>query len=136
MTDLRPLPETPLNRMIGAKLISYDTEKEMAEVSYDVGADFLNLQGMIHGGIVATMLDQTCGIAIHYGTGAKIPPGNVTLELNISFMRPLMTGKIRSVGQVLRRARSVSFAEATLYNMDGDMMARASATFAVIKPKS
>ena len=64
MTDFPPIADSPLNRLLGVEIVSCDTETGNVKCTFNVSEDLNNLQGIIHGGIVATMLDQLCGVAL------------------------------------------------------------------------
>jgi uncharacterized protein (TIGR00369 family) len=59
-------------------------------IEYEVPSDFDGFDGIVHGGIVATMLDEAMGMActrIHEIRGA------VTANMNITFRSPVRSGK-------------------------------------------
>ena len=75
------------------------------------------------------MLDAACGYA---GLAANEgdPLGNaVTLMLNISYIRKVSTGRLRGIGQVTKRGRSVYFSTGELVDDAGDLIATAQGVF-------
>jgi acyl-CoA thioesterase len=95
-----------------------------------------------HGGIVMTLLDVTMAMAgrpeesleelkAAMAQTESAPIGNVTVEMKTSFIRPANSehGPLKAVGICLRRASSLSFCEAELFDGRGDLVAKSSGTF-------
>ena len=94
MTDFPPIADSPLNRLLSVEIVSCDPEKGHVKCTFNISEDLNNLQGIIHGGIIATMLDQLCGVALAYKRGKFKTPEQVTLDLNVRFMRPVAAGPL------------------------------------------
>ncbi len=89
--------------------------------------------GALHGGIVATVMDQTAAMAVQadtYDAGGAV--GGPTVDIRVSYVRPI-TGDMRAVGEVVRVGESIAMAsaEATGIAPDGQekTVATAEATF-------
>ena len=100
-----------------------------SEVTFDIGEQFLNFQGVLHGGAYATMLDTACGVAIRGQLDMKKYGGHSTLELKTSYLRAGQPGRYLAKGNVLRLGKSVAFVDAELFNAAGELVSYASATF-------
>jgi uncharacterized protein (TIGR00369 family) len=86
-------------------------------------------RGMVHGGVVALMLDEAVGWAAwHAGR-----PG-LTGRLDVRYRRPLRLGeRVRVVGRVDRVRRSLVYASATIDQVgDGARIAEATATLMAV----
>lgn len=87
--------------------------------------------GVIHGGVVTAMLDESCGIAVQLaldGTRAI-----ATLDLRIDYQKPATPGlDIRAHAVCYRVTRSIAFVRATAYqDSEDDPVATATACFMV-----
>jgi uncharacterized protein (TIGR00369 family) len=87
--------------------------------------------GVIHGGVVTAMLDETCGMAVQLaldGTGAI-----ATLDLRIDYQKPATPGlAIRAHSVCYRVTRSIAFVRATAYQeTEDEPVATATACFMV-----
>jgi uncharacterized protein (TIGR00369 family) len=85
--------------------------------------------GMVHGGVMALMLDEAVGWAAwHAGH-----PG-VTGRLQVSYRRPLRLGEpVRVVGKVDRTRRTLVYASAYIESrQDGSRIADATATLMAV----
>jgi uncharacterized protein (TIGR00369 family) len=99
------------------------------DVAMDVGPDHLNLRGLLHGGMIATLADTASGLAIRSALG----PGrsHATVQLDVQFLRAGGPGTIEAHGRAVRVGRSIAFAEANVVDGEGTTIARATATHAV-----
>jgi uncharacterized protein (TIGR00369 family) len=99
------------------------------DVAMDVGPDHLNLRGLLHGGMIATLADSASGLAVR----SALEPGrtHATVQLDVRFLRAGGPGTIEARGRAIRVGRSIAFAEAEIVDGDGTTLARASATHAV-----
>jgi uncharacterized protein (TIGR00369 family) len=103
----------------------FEPTAEGAVCEYEVEPRFQSWQGMIHGGVVALILDEAVGWAAwHAGH-----PG-LTGKLEVRYRRPLEIGqRVRVVGRVDRVRRTLVYASATIDRLsDGERVAEATAT--------
>ena len=93
--------------------------------------EFLNPAGIVQGGFLTAMLDDTMGPAAI----AQLGPGHFTptLELKVSFLRPARPGRLVCDGRVVHMGRSVAFLEGSLADDAGNVVATATATARVVK---
>ncbi|TPG59047.1 PaaI family thioesterase [Roseomonas nepalensis] len=83
--------------------------------AYGVLADerHANGHGIVHGGMLVTLLDNTLGITVSHATGRR--PG-VTMQLNTQFLSAARPGEfLEARGEVLRLAHSVAFVRGTIH---------------------
>jgi len=125
--------QSEIGKLIGRKLILM--ENGLSEGAFDMGETWLNMQGILHGGAFATMLDTACGVAIRSLLDMEKYRGHATLELKTSYLQAGKPGKYIAKGKVLRMGRSVAYSEASLFDADGALVSKASATFKLL-PKS
>jgi uncharacterized protein (TIGR00369 family) len=127
LSDPANLPAA--TRHLGYELSDIDPTTSRVEAWFTAKPDFLNPNGSVQGGIVTAFLDEAMSLSVFVATHLKaaVP----TLEMKTSFLRPLMTGRARCVGETLRLGRTVGFTEGKLYNEDGVLCATASATAAI-----
>lgn len=96
---------------------------------FEVPERYQSWQGMVHGGVVALMLDEAVGWAAwHAGR-----PG-LTGRLEVRYRRPLQLGeRVRVVGRVEQVRRSLVYASATIDALpDGGRVADARATLMAV----
>lgn len=103
----------------------FESTADGSVCEYTVPDRFQSWRGMIHGGVVALMLDEAVGWAAwHAGR-----PG-LTGKLEVRYRRPLRIGeRVRVVGRVERVRRSLVYATATIDGLEEDgRVAEATAT--------
>ena len=123
--------ESHVGQLIGREVILM--EGGLSEAHFTLGDVWLNMQGILHGGAYATMLDTCCGMAIRSLLDLDKYRGHSTLELKTSYLKAGRPGKFVGKGRVLRMGRSVAYAEAGLFDDQGDEVGRASATFKLLQ---
>ena len=91
--------------------------------------------GVVHGGVITTLLDTGCGIAAISETG--LMGGIATLDLRIDYMRPAKPGReLTAICECYRVTRSVAFARGAAHDGDPeDPVATAAGAFMITKPK-
>jgi len=116
----------PAAQLLGWRLISHDAATGTIEVGFDGKAEFANPMGVIQGGFLTAMLDDTLGPAVFAMTGGKRLCQ--TIDLHTHFLRPVQVGPIRTVGRVTRLGGKIAYMEGQLFNHDDNLAARATAS--------
>lgn len=89
-----------------------------------------NSRGFVHGGVIAALADNAMGLSC--GKSLPSAEGLVTISLNVDYAGTAHTGQwLQIEPRVLRTGRSMAFADAVI-SADGQIVARASATFRVL----
>lgn len=75
--------------------------------------------GVLAGGVVTTLMDSVCGLAV---MAAMPEPGPIaTLDLRIDYLRPATPGEVLlAEADCYRLTRSIAFARGTAYHANGD----------------
>jgi uncharacterized protein (TIGR00369 family) len=98
-------------------------------VAMDVTERNVNIQGFVHGGMLAILADTACGLSIR----SAMEPGrlHVTTDLDIHYLAPASLGRVLGRGRAVRVGRTLAFAEASVEGPDGNLLAKAQARFSV-----
>jgi uncharacterized protein (TIGR00369 family) len=84
--------------------------------------------GVVHGGLVCTLLDTVIGCAVH----SSLPAGvaYTSIELKVNYLRPVHgdRGLLSARGWLTKPGRRVAFAEGEVRDPDGKLLATASGT--------
>jgi uncharacterized protein (TIGR00369 family) len=121
----------PVAKTLGWTLRAVDPEAGTIEVGFTAGDAFLNPTGAVQGGFVAAMLDDTMGPAVFaMGKGEIFAP---TLDLHVSFLKPARPGSFVGRGRVISLGKSIAFIEGELFDREGELVARSTATARVLK---
>ena len=124
MEGRAPMP--PAAGVLGWELVSVDPDAGTIEVAFAATDEFLNPVGVIQGGFLAAMLDDTMGPALvaTLGPGLFAP----TADLHVQFLRPARPGRLTGRGRVVRRGKDVAFLAGELLDESGQVVAAATAT--------
>lgn len=90
-----------------------------------------NPLGVVHGGILATLIDSTMGSMIN----RSLPPDRyaVTTELKVNYIRPGKGEKLRSEATILHRGQTLVVCQGSVFDERDKLLAHATGTFMVLK---
>ncbi|WP_426013441.1 PaaI family thioesterase [Caulobacter sp. DWR2-3-1b2] len=114
-------------RTLGFRMVSVNQAERRVEIAFEPSIEAVgNPMGQVQGGYVSAMLDECMSVAgmIASGMTCVVP----TLEMKTSFLRPAIPGPLRGVGWVVKWGKTVCFTEGELYDPQGRLLAKASAT--------
>jgi uncharacterized protein (TIGR00369 family) len=116
-------PGPPIAHLLGFRLVETSEGRAVFEVT--PGEQHYNPIGLVHGGLLATVLDSALGCAVH----STLPAGTgyTTIELHVHFVRAVRqdTGPLRAEAKVLHRGRRVATAEGRVLDVEGRLYAHA-----------
>jgi uncharacterized protein (TIGR00369 family) len=123
------IPPPPIAQLIGFRLTQI--QKGEAVVDFEASNKHANPMGALHGGVLCDVADAAMGIAF----ASTLDDGEsfTTLELKINFLRPVWTEKLRAVGKVVSRGKTVGMTECEITNSAGATVARSSSTCMVLR---
>jgi uncharacterized protein (TIGR00369 family) len=119
----------PQARALGLQLEMMALDRAVLRVPYTTHIVGDPDTGVVHGGVVTTLLDSTCGVAVKTGMG--LADSTATLDLRIDYMRSGEPGRdILGEAVCYKRTRTIAFVRATAYHdTPSDPIATAQATF-------
>jgi len=127
---------SPASKYLGQEFLECDVQTGRVKMAYQASGELCNLWGGIHGGMVAAIMDDVLALAF----GLTIDWGQITptLELKTTFLQAARPGRLLAEAWIIRRGKSISFAESELRSADGELLAKASATASIVtlKPKA
>lgn len=116
----------PCSDTVGMQLIAVDQANMTARYEFEAKPEFANPTGAIQGGFIAAMMDEAMSATAIIASNVTM--NAPTLEMKISFLRPLFVGQAMAETRILKWGRSTCFIEAELFNPAGELVAKASAT--------
>jgi uncharacterized protein (TIGR00369 family) len=93
-----------LMRTLGAELVRVAAGE--VEIALPFREELTQQHGYLHAAAVTAIVDSACGYAAMTLTEADV--GVLTVEYNVSFLRPARGVRMRAVGRVLRRGRALT----------------------------
>ena len=117
--------DEPIANFLGIELV--ELKPDYAKVSMKIKPEHMNFNGLIFGGIIMCLADQ----AFAYGMNSVVMP-NIATHFNIQLIAGAKAGDVLTAEcKSLKTGRRVGFAEMTVTNQDGKLIAKANGTTAV-----
>ena len=114
-----------VTKLLGWKFLEFDASQQVLKVEMQARPEFVNPAGLIHGGMLAAMLDETLSPVL----AATLGPGEFAPTLEIKdFIPPAKVGRVLGTGRIVYRGRSICFMEGQLHDEHGHLLATAMAT--------
>ncbi len=116
----------PCTETLGMQVTAIDQAAMVTRFAFEAPPEFANPTGAIQGGFICAMLDEAMSTAAI--VASNVTMNAPTLEMKVSFLRPLFVGKATGEARILKWGKSTCFIEGELYDPDGNLVAKASAT--------
>lgn len=119
----------PHNAALNLELNKIDVGQATMSLPYDTRFVGDPETGILHGGVITTLIDATCGAAVFAEIQMAIPIA--TLDLRIDYLKPATPGRaVVCRAECYKRTRNIAFARAVAYHDDpNDPIASAAGTF-------
>ena len=117
-----------LENPAGLKLVFYETGPGEVTASYTPPEHFQGYPGVLHGGIVASLLDEAGGRVVMIGDHKRFM---MTAKMEVKYRQPTPLGQALTVsGRLVKRRGRLALARAELRLADGTLTAEADLTLA------
>jgi uncharacterized protein (TIGR00369 family) len=126
------LTASPFHASMGLEVVQ--AERGTVVLAFRALPEHLNLQGLVHGGVLATLADTAMGLAVR----TSVEPGHrhVTIQLGMQYVRPASPGPIRALGRVIRTGSQIAHADAEITDDALRVLARAQGTYSVARDRT
>jgi len=105
-------------------------EDGRSELHLEIAEHHLNPGRIVHGGIIATLLDAAIGLALRTKLG--MDRTHVTVNLSVNYLKPFRAGTLIARGRAIHSGGRTGYGEADLLDIEEAVLARGNATFLVI----
>lgn len=115
----------PFARLLGLELD--EVGNGTATLGLKIRKELTQNHGVVHGGAIASLIDTATAFAIL----SLLEPGEkvTTVDLTISYLRPVTGGRITAVAQVLRSGRRLFVVSAEVFDTDKKLTTTALSTY-------
>jgi uncharacterized protein (TIGR00369 family) len=117
--------------MLGWQRLDAKPDLGWVRIGFEGKPEFCNPAGVIQGGILAAMLDDTMGPAVFVRTDGRLY--TATISMNVSYLGPASTGPIIGEASVTQLGKSVAFVEGRLTDESGRIIALATSNARLIE---
>ena len=121
----------PYPELIG--MVISALEFDSCRIELDVGERHLQPFGIVHGGVLATLIDT----ATFWAGYMRLPEdaGLVNVDLKLNYLKAVTGGYLRAEGRCLRAGRQISYAEASVIDAGGELVANGTSTLMALPGK-
>jgi len=121
----------PYPELIG--MVISALEFDSCRIELDVGERHLQPFGIVHGGVLATLIDT----ATFWAGYMRLPEdaGLVNVDLKLNYLKAVTGGYLRAEGRCLRAGRQISYAEASVIDAGGELVAHGTSTLMALPGK-
>jgi len=121
----KAVKSVPYARLLGFELD--EVSPGAATLGLKIRKDLMQNHGVVHGGAIASLIDTATAFAI-------IPLLNpeervTTVDLTISYLRPITKGRVTALARVVRAGRRLFVVSAEVKDADGKLAATALSTY-------
>ncbi len=118
------LPGAQVADLIGMRMVAAEPNRVTFELV--AGPEHSSPPGTVHGGILCDLADAAMGCA----NLSRLADGETfaTVELKINFLKPVWTGRLTAVGEVIKAGRTLSLLECRITDESGSLVAYATST--------
>ncbi len=119
---------SPFHTWAGLELVSVGDG--LAELLLHLQPHHFNPQGIVHGGMITAMADSAIGLALR----SRLPAGltHRTAQLNVHFLAKGEGDQLVGRGRAVHLGQRMGYGEGEVLDGEGQLLARASATFIVL----
>jgi uncharacterized protein (TIGR00369 family) len=128
------LPPPPIAELVPMRVADVENGRITFRCTPD--GSMYNPLGMVHGGAVCTLLDTAAACALH--TTLPEGVGFTSVEIKVSYLKAVTvaSGRLTAVGTVVKAGSRIGFAEATVTDASGALVATASTTLLILDLRS
>ncbi|HYD66756.1 PaaI family thioesterase [Azospirillum sp.] len=115
------------NRLLGFRLAEWAPDHAVLEV--EIRPELLNRSGILHGGVVASMIDAVGGFCGSYTGVAGTHRRVLTLSLTTSYIGQAVQGTVRATAKRRPGGRKIYVATVEVTNAEGEIIAVGEGTY-------
>lgn len=129
--------QLPLFQTLGLEIV--DMRPGWSRCTVQFRPDLCQPAGILHGGIVATLVDTGIAHALLLTDGVKAAHEQggfiVSVDLRIKYFRPVSSGMLTCDSTITRTGRQLSHGESIVTNSEGKEVARGDSIYMVVRPE-
>lgn len=106
---------------------------DRCHIVLDADERHLQPSGIVHGGVLATLIDT----ATFWAAFLRLPEdaGLVNIDLKLNYLQAAKVGRLTAEGHCLRAGRRISYAEARVLDSGGTLLAHGTSTLMTLPGK-
>ncbi|MBX3412693.1 MAG: PaaI family thioesterase [Pirellulales bacterium] len=117
-------------KLIGLRIV--DLRPGWSKLEIDWRPDLCQPLGIMHGGVIATMIDSGIAYALVLSEVATQGAGWVSVDLRVKYLRPASAGTLVCESTIPRLGRQIIHGESIVRGADGKEIARGDSIYMVV----
>lgn len=121
----------PYPSHMAMELVLLDIDRAVVEIQ--LSTNHLQPYGIVHGGVIATIIDT----ATFWAAFGRIPQGNglVNIDLKLNYLKSVIDGKLVAEGNCIRPGKTISYSEARVYDKNNELVAHGTSSLMTLPGK-
>jgi uncharacterized protein (TIGR00369 family) len=122
---------SPYPALVGMTIA--ELELDRCRIELTLRNDHLQPFGIVHGGVLATLIDT----ATFWAAFLRLPEdaGLVNVDLKLNYLKAVARGRLHADGECLRAGRQISYTVASVYDENGELVAHGTSTMMALPGK-
>lgn len=123
--------EAPFPSLIGMRIAQLELDR--CRIDLDLAQRHLQPFGIVHGGVLATLIDT----ATFWAGFMRLPEdaGLVNVDLKLNYLKAVARGRLRAHGECLRAGRQLSYTQASVFDENDELVAHGTSTLMALPGK-
>ena len=106
-------------------------EEGKAELRLNVTQNLLQRRGVVHGGVISSLVDGAVGSAIRSVLSEE--QLSATVELNVNYLRPAKGEYLMAKSKLSHLGKTIAVGQAEIFDPQGTRVAMGKATYMILK---
>lgn len=102
-----------------------------AKLSLECRAELMQLNGVMHGGALATLADTAVAFAL--ATLLSEGQRSTTVEMKINYLLPIRQGKATAEARIIKKGQRTAVGEVDIFDADGKLAGKSLMTYMVLQ---
>jgi uncharacterized protein (TIGR00369 family) len=142
MKELNPAYLDHVNRLVNSspyfQLLSMTLVEAglgFSRLEIDLARKHLQPFGFVHGGVFASIIDAAAFWSLFHEI-ENPNAGATTVDLKVNYLAPAASGKLIATGRRIKLGRTLGYAEATVTDEAGKLLAHGTSTLMIVSERS
>jgi uncharacterized protein (TIGR00369 family) len=128
----RLIQVSPYPSLLSMQLV--DIGVGFAEIEIAVERKHMQLLGVVHGGVLASLIDTVAFWAVYFGI-QRSDQWYTSVDLKVNFLAPAVSGKLVARGKQIKVGKKICYASAEILDSKDKILAHGSSTMMILPHK-
>ena len=105
-----------------------------AEIEIAIAKKHKQLLGVVHGGVLASLIDTVAFWAVYFGI-QQPDQWYTSVDLKVNYLAPAVAGKLIAKGRQIKVGKKICYASAEIFDSNAQILAHGSSTMMILPNK-